>query len=178
MILFVFSSDFVYSVPFHTPKRESAMKKLILLCILSISLVLLPGCSSLRIENVDYGWPVESELTVSDDNMIVEGRYIVSCNISKVASEEFQDSTSLRGTKIRLLRNNEGYYFLTGPRFKNVYVFKPGAGTLSLNSKIEVSKSGLKNPALNQRPPYVELLDDDTPLRLLTDDDIVEGKKQ
>jgi hypothetical protein len=153
------------------------MKKPVLLCALSVLLVLLAGCSSLRIDSVDYGWPVESELTVSDANTIVEGRYIVSCNVSKIASEEFQDSTALRGTKIRLLRSSEGYYFLTGSKFKNVYVFTPGAGTLSLNSKIEVSKSGLKSPALNQRPPYVELLDADTPVKLLTNDDIVEGKK-
>lgn len=153
------------------------MKKLVLLCVLIIPLVGLPACSSLRIDSVDFGWPVESVLTVTDANMIEEGRYMVTCSVSKLATEEFQDSTALRGAKLRLLRNNEGYYFLTGPRFKNVYVFTPGAGTLALNSRIEVSKMGLKNPALNQRSPYVELLDGDTPVKLLTSDDIVEGKK-
>ena len=91
--------------------------------------------------------------------------------------EEFQDSTALRGAKLRLLRSNEGYYFLTGPRFKHVYVFAPGAAALSLNKAILVAEGGLKNPALNQRPPYVELLDGEGFRRLLTNDDIAEVKK-
>jgi len=154
------------------------MKKLVFFGAFAALLTMVPACSSLRIDNVNFAWPVESVLTVSDANMIEEGRYIVNCSVSKIASEEFQDSTALRGTKVRLLRNSEGYYFLTGPKFKNVYVFTPGAGTLSLDTKIVVSQSGLRSPALNQRSPYVELLDGDAPVKLLTNDDIVEGKKQ
>ncbi len=153
------------------------MKTSSLFWLLPMAMIVLSGCSSLRIENVDYGWPVESVVTVTDGNMIQEGRYIISCSVAKISEEEFQDSTALRGQKLRLLRNSEGFYFLTGPKFKNVYVFKSGASELSLESKIEVSKAALKNPALNLRPPYVEILDGDSFHRLLTSDDIVEGKK-
>ncbi len=153
------------------------MKKSCVVWVVPFGLIALSGCSSLRIDNVDFGWPVESVVSVSDGNMIEEGRYIVSCSVSKIAEEEFQDSTALRGQKLRLIRSAEGYYFLTGPKFKNVYVFQSGTGELSLESKIEVSKNGLRNPALNQRPPYVELLDGDSFRRLLTSDEIVEGKK-
>ncbi len=80
--------------------------------------------------------------------------------------------------KVRLIRSSEGYYFLTGPRFKNVYVFESGEAELSLKTKIEVSKGGLANPALNQRPPNIELVDGDSFRKLLSSDDIVEGKKK
>lgn len=140
--------------------------------------LLLPACSSLRVDHVNYGWPVESVVTVTDANSIEEGRYIISCSVAKIAFEEFQDSSALRGAKLRLLRSNEGYYFLTGPRFKNVYVFESRESELSLNSKIEVSKTGLVDPALNQRPPFIELIDGDAFRKLLTSDEIVEGKKK
>jgi len=144
----------------------------------AISVLLLPACSSLRVDHVNFGWPVESVVTVTDDNMIDEGRYIVSCSVARIAYEEFQDSTALKGVKLRLLRNSEGYYFLTGPRFKDVYVFTPEESELALKSKIEVSANGLIDPALNQRPPFVELLDGSSFRKLLTSDDIVEGKKK
>ena len=141
-------------------------------CLLGFS-----SCSTLRLENVDFGWPVESVVTVSSTNAIEDVRYSVSAHVAGLAQEEFQDSTALRGAKLRLLRSSEGYYFLTGPKFKHVYVFSPGASSLTLNKAIPVSETGLRNPALNQRPPYVELLDGDNARTLLTSDDILEVKK-
>ncbi len=141
-----------------------------------VALSALCSCTTLTLESVDFGWPVESVVTVSDHNMIDEGRYIVAFSISKLASEEFQDSTALKGVQLRLLRNSEGYYFIVGPGFKHVYVFTPGPHQLSVKSAIEVSRTGLRNPALNQRPPYVELIDGDSFKRLLSSDDIVEGE--
>ena len=153
------------------------MIRLMKFCLLPAALLLLPSCSSLTLERVDFGWPVESVVTVSSSNTIEDVRYSVSARITGLAQEEFQDSTALHGAKLRLLRSSEGYYFLTGPRFKHVYVFSPGPSTLVLSRAIQVSEAGLKNPALNQRPPYVELLDGDAFRTLLTSDDIVEAKK-
>lgn len=147
-------------------------------CALGAVAAVLFSCSSLTLENVNFAWPVESVLTVSNSNTVEEGRYGLTCSVANIASEEFQDSTALRGAKLRVLRNSEGFYFLTGPKFRHVYVFKGGVNQLSLNSSIEVSKIGMQNPALNQRPPYVELIDSDLPRIMLTKDDIVEGKKQ
>ena len=141
------------------------------------ALLLISSCSSLKLERVDFGWPVESVVTVSSANKIEDLRYSVSAWVAGLAQEEFQDSTALHGAKLRLLRSAEGYYFLTGPKFKHVYVFSPGPSSLLLNKAIPVSEGGLRNPALNQRPPYVELLDGDSFRTLLTSDDIVEVKK-
>jgi hypothetical protein len=137
----------------------------------------LASCADLKLERVDFGWPVESVVPVSSSNMIEEVRYGVAANVAPLATAEFEDSTALRGAKIRILRNAEGFYFVTGPRFKHVYVFTPGPSSLSLYTAIEVNPNGLKNPALNQRTPYVELLDGDTFHRMLSNDDIVEAKK-
>jgi len=151
-------------------------KLVVLLSILCMALLL--SCSSLTLENVDYGWPVESVTTVSPENIVSEGRYALSFSIAPVAQEEFQDTTALRGSQIRILRDNEGYYYLTGPRFKNVYVFKPGRHELKKESIIEISQAPLQNPALNLRPPYVELIDGEGFRRIMTRDGIVEEAKQ
>jgi hypothetical protein len=139
--------------------------------------VLFASCSTLQLDRVDHAWPVESVLTVTPTNLVEDVRYGLTAGVSALATEEFQDSTALRGAKLRFLRSAEGYYFVTGPRFKHVYVFAPGASALTLNKAIIVSESGLKNPAFNQRPPYVELMDGDAFHRLLTADAIQEVKK-
>ncbi len=141
-------------------------------------LFFLAACSSLSLQQVDYAWPVESEIKVTQQNVVEEGRYAISFRVAQLATEEFGDSSALRGKKLRMLRSVEGYYFVTAPKFKNVYVFTPGPSELILKSKIEVSQTGLTAPALNQRPPYVELLDGKSPKVYLTSDNIEEEKKQ
>ena len=153
------------------------MIRLVKICLVPAALLLISSCSSLKLDRVDFGWPVESVVTVTGANKIEDVRYSVSAWVAGLAQEEFQDSTALRGAKLRLLRSTEGYYFLTGPKFKHVYVFSPGPSSLLLNRAIPVSEAGLRNPALNQRTPYVELLDGDNVRTLLTSDDIVEVKK-
>jgi len=154
------------------------MKIPVAVLLVTAAALTLPSCSSLTLESVGYGWPVESVVTVARNNMVDEGRYVLACNVARLAQEEFQDTTALIGVQLRLLRNNDGLYFITGPKFKHVYVFAPGDHQLSLRSAIEVTKTGLENPALNLRPPYVELIDGDNFKRMLSNDDIVEGKRQ
>jgi hypothetical protein len=153
------------------------MIRLVKICFAPAALLVFSSCSSLKMDHVDFGWPVESVVTVSSTNKIEDLRYSVSAWVAGLAQEEFQDSTALHGAKLRLLRSSEGYYFLTGPRFKHVYVFSPGPSSLILNKSIPVAEGGLRNPALNQRIPYVEVVDGDNFHVLLTSDDIVEVKK-
>ena len=102
------------------------MIRLVKICFAPAALLVFSSCSSLKMDYVDFGWPVESVVTVSSVNKIEDLRYSVSAWVAGLAQEEFQDSTALHGAKLRLLRSSEGYYFLTGPRFKHVYVFSPG----------------------------------------------------
>ena len=136
--------------------------------------LLLPACTSLTLKEVQFGWPVESVLTVNDQNRVEDRRYSLVVDVSPLATEEFQDSTALRGKEIRLLRSNAGYYFVTGKSFKHVYVFAPGEHELTLQASILVSENGLHDPAMNQRPPYVELLDGGTLRLKLTSTSVVE----
>lgn len=147
------------------------------LSILVLSFVL-SSCSSLSLQWVDYSWPVESVLKVDQHNVIEERRYAISMRVTNLAIEELQDSTALIGTSLRVIRNEEGYYFVTGPRFKNVYVFTPGANELNLKAKLELSEKGMKSPAFNLRSPYIEVVDGKNWKRLITSDDIIEEKEQ
>ncbi len=137
----------------------------------------LPACSSLTLEHVNYGWPVESPLTVTAANTVEDVRYALTFPVAGLAMAEFADSTALRGITLRAIRNHEGYYFITGPGFKHVYVFTQGTGTLVQSSAIDVSATGLVSPAFNLRPPYIELIDGGSNSRMLTSSDIVEGTK-
>lgn len=137
---------------------------------------LLPACSSLSLQQVDYGWPVESALKVKDNNTVSEGRYAISFNVAPLAEKEFEDPNALIGKEIRLLRSNEGMYYVTGANFKYVYVMTPGASELKLLRRFEVSKTGLKKPALNKRDPYVELVDGSELRLLMTSDELFEER--
>ncbi|MDH3251706.1 MAG: hypothetical protein OEM41_02875 [Ignavibacteria bacterium] len=140
----------------------------------ALVLLLLSSCSTLTIRNVDFGWPVESVQTVSSSNRIEDVRYALSMSAASLAAEEFQDSTALIGKEVRILRSRDGLYFVTGPEFRSVYVFAPSTGELSLTNKLEISPTGMKKPALNQRSPFVELLDGESFRRMLTGDEIIE----
>jgi len=149
----------------------------LLIPAIAVTALILPGCSSLKLENVNFGWPVESPLTVSATNTVEDVRYAVAFPVAQLALAEFADSTALRGTTLRVIRNPEGFYFVTGPRFKHVYIFAPRASALVQSAILDVSTTGLAAPAFNLRPPYVELIDGGSNARLLTSSDIVEGKK-
>lgn len=156
--------------------KRGYLMKLCLHLFISIFISIAFSACGLTIEGVRYAWPVESVLEVGQTNTIEDGRYGLKFSVAKIAEEEFKDTTALKGKAIRLLRDDEGYYFLSGKGFKNVYVLKPRSGELGLKKKIEVSSTGLQDPALNQRIPYVELIDGTTVVKL-TSDGIVEGKK-
>jgi hypothetical protein len=136
--------------------------------------VLVPACSSLSLQQVDYAWPVESVLTVKDDNTVTEGRHAMKFNVAPLAEKEFENPNALKGKDIRLLRNNAGMYFITGQNFKHVYIMAPESGELTLRTTFEVSQTGLQKPALNQREPYVELIDGSNLRVLMSSDDLLE----
>lgn len=145
------------------------------LCIiLSLSLIFISiSCTTLNLQPADFAWPVESALKVDNKGNVTEERYSTEFNTVGLFFEEFKDSMSFKGREIRLIRSNWGDYFITGKEFKNVYVFKAKEGTLVLEKKIFVSEFGLKEPAFNQRSPYIELVDGDYNINL-TSDGIVE----
>jgi len=133
------------------------MKRLLILFLFLI--LITAACSVLRLQPANFSWPLESVLSVDDNGKVAEDRYSIEVNTIGLFFEEFQDSLSYRGKEVRMIRDNQGFYFMTASNFKNVYVFKADEGTLKLEKKIFISEFGLQTPAFNQRNPYIELVD-------------------
>ena len=133
------------------------MKRLLILFLFLI--LITAACSVLTLQPANFSWPLESVLSVDDNGKVAEDRYSIEVNTIGLFFEEFQDSLSYRGKEVRMIRDNQGFYFMTASNFKNVYVFKADEGTLKLEKKIFISEFGLQTPAFNQRNPYIELVD-------------------
>ncbi|MFO7526364.1 MAG: hypothetical protein R6W68_13015 [Ignavibacteriaceae bacterium] len=134
------------------------------------------SCSSLVLKPADFSWPIESVLKIDADGNASEDRYTFSFNIKPLFYEELEDSLAYLDRQVRIIRNFEGYYFITSPGFKNVYVFESSEGELEMESKILIDESGLEKPVFNQRSPFIELIDG-TKKYYLTKSEIERGEK-
>jgi hypothetical protein len=144
-----------------------------------IVLILVAGtilfsCSSLTLTPAEFSWPIEAVLKIDNNGFVKEDRNSVSFDTKALFLEETQDSLGYAGKTLHLIRNKEGFYFMTATGFKNVYVFTVGKNEFSLENKIQINETGLKNPAFNQRNPFIELLDDGITYKL-TSEGIEEG---
>lgn len=133
------------------------MKRIIISSLLLF--IITAACSVLTLQPANFSWPLESVLPVDDNGKVTEDRYSIEVNTIGLFFEEFQDSLSYKGKEIRMIRDNQGFYFLTASNFKNVYVFKADEGKLVQENKIFISEFGLQTPAFNQRDLYIELVD-------------------
>ncbi len=133
------------------------------------------GCASLTLAPVHYQWPVESVLTVDGKGNVEEARYNIEFNVKPLLFEETADSVHVSGIELRIIRDMDGYYFMTAPKFKNVYVFASDEGKLKLEKKILISETGIASPAFNQRPPYIQLLNGKEKSMLLSKSGIQQG---
>ena len=133
-----------------------AKPKLLTLSMCVASLFGAAACGpSLVLQGVDYAQPIESVLSPNSNAEVHDQRYAVKFNLSPVLEEEGVSSVD----QVRLIRNSAGYYFLTAAGFNNVYVFAPDESELSLETKINITGSGLQQPAFNQRNGQIELVD-------------------
>lgn len=139
-------------------------------------LFIVVACSVLSLQPANFAWPLESVLPIDEDGNVTEDRYSIEFNTIGLFVEEFQDSLSYKGKELRIIRDNQGYYFITASNFKNVYVFNTQDGALVLNNEILISETGIQNPAFNQRSPNIELIDGDKTYKL-TYEGIEKGKE-
>jgi len=118
------------------------------------------GCSSITLQPGDFSWPIETVLKVDEKGFITEDRYSFSVNVRPLFQEEFADSAAAAGKEIRMIRDQSGFYFITGEGFKNVYLFLPIEAGLEMGDAISISDSlALSAPLFNQKSPNIELLD-------------------
>ena len=128
---------------------------IVLFIMLSIA-----GCSSVVLKPADFSWPLENVIKVDEKGFITEDRYTFNINVKSIFQQEFADSNLATGKEIRIIRDKAGYYYMTAPEFKNVYVLLPVEGGMKLENKITISETNpLTSPAFNQKNPNIELLD-------------------
>ena len=145
-------------------------------CVIGLIIItiLACNCSSLQLEPVNFGWPVERVLDIDSTGKIDDIRYSLSFDVKPIFENEFQDSLKFIEGQLRIIRDTQGYYFITAKNFKNVYVFYGDDGKLLLDDIIFVSEKGLTSPAFNQRPPYIELLLNENSKLLINNEGIKE----
>lgn len=121
------------------------------------------GCSpTLVIEDVNYAQPIESVLVPDSSGMVTDLRYGISFSLYPILEKEFENIPSQTIHEVHLIRNANGFYFITATNFRHVYVMAPAEGQLKQKKRILVSEKGIARPAFNWRPPYVELIGMDT----------------
>jgi hypothetical protein len=147
-----------------------------ILALITFTVFLFAACSTLMLSPAEFGWPIESVLKVDDKGFAKDDRYSLSFNTKPLFFEETQDSMSFSEKSLRLIRSSEGFYFVTASSFKNVYVFSVNKNAFELENKMLINENGLKNPAFNQRPPFIELIDDGITYKL-TSEGLDGGKK-
>lgn len=139
-------------------RLSKLLKALLLICV-----TVFMGCKqTLVISDVDYSQPIESVLETDENGMVNDVRTGLSFNILPLQYVETQDSSSVTTEEVRMIRGNEGYYYITSPGYQNVYVMAPEKSTLKLKNKILIKEGGISKPAFNQRNPYVQLLNRET----------------
>lgn len=144
------------------------MKKTLVLLALFAG-VIAGGCSSLQLQPADFSWAAEEILDISSGGMVSAERYSVEFSVKPLLAKEFAaDSMMAKNAKmVRIIRDKAGYFYVTGPKFKNVYVFGQGEGSLSLNNTISISPDKpMEDPKFNQRDSYIELLNGSSKLQL------------
>ncbi len=148
-----------------------SMKHLRLLGNISAAMLLVfaVACGpSLTLTDVDYAQPMESVASPDQNGNVQDVRLGISFNVTDLNIMERGEGSSLP-EEVRFIRSRDGYYFVTAPGYRNVYVFEVEERALDLKTVIRVSGAGLANPAFNQRSPYIQLLDGDVEYRLTKD---------
>lgn len=127
--------------------------------LLLASLFIFYACTSLTLTPANFAWPIESVVTTDASGKVSIDRYSTEFNAGNLFRAEFGDSAGVAKKELRVIRDEKGYYVMTAKGFTNVYVFETNDGTFEQVNKIFITKDGLNNPALNQRAPYIEVLD-------------------
>ncbi len=151
------------------------MRKAGLVWVLAI--LALAGCASVAIRPVDFSWSFESVLT-ADSNGFVRGEpKTIAFDAGELFRAETKDPGTAAGKTVRIIRDIEGYYFITSPGFRHVYVFNEADGKLTLKKKVLIAEQGMEKPFFNRRDQGIELVAN-AQVYLLSKKGIVSGGKK
>ena len=128
-----------------------------------IAALLMTGCKqSMVISKVDYSQSIESVLQPDKDGTVEDKKHGLKFNIKPIQFSETQDTSSVTTKQVRYIRGQEGYYYITAPDYKNVYVMIPEKNKLVLKETLKISDKGISEPAFNQRLSHIQLLNRST----------------
>jgi len=142
---------------------------------------IIEGCTPLTLRPADFSWPTDIVATPDSSGTIQLMRYKIAFNSKPLLFEELKDSTHVTKYTLHVIRDQNGYYFITAKDFKSVYVFVQGEGVLKLEKKITVSDKRLEAPGFNQKGSFIQLVNEqkeNEPSLLLSNDGIQEGEKK
>ncbi len=134
------------------------MKSVKIIFLILLSAVGFSCSKSLVIENVNYAQHVESVVAPNQEGIVDDQRNNIRFSMLPLLEKEYGENSTDLPEFVRILRNSEGYYFITAEDFKYVYIFEPKRGELKLTKSILLAENGLEKPALNWRAPYIEVV--------------------
>ena len=123
--------------------------------LLAASLAL-PGCA-LTLKPVDFSWSYESVLSAGADGVVRGEPKTIAFNAQELFREETGQAGPIEGKTVRLIRNDQGYYFVTSPGFRHVYIFSGADSALKLWNKVLIDEKGMEKPFFNRRERGIEL---------------------
>ncbi|MDP1677250.1 MAG: hypothetical protein Q8L88_10345 [Bacteroidota bacterium] len=135
------------------------MKKILILVSIVTSLAMI-GCSSLHLQPADFSWAAEEIVAVGAKGMVDAKRYSVAFTVTPLLAKEFAaDSAAAQSTnEVRIIRDKAGFYYLTGKKFKSVYVLAQSDGALAVSNTIVISsEKAMDDPKFDQKDSYIEL---------------------
>jgi hypothetical protein len=117
---------------------------------------------------------LETVLKPEQNGVVSDRGYGLKFNVRPIQFLETGDSTQVNA-EYRLIRDVNGYYFVTSAGFKNVYIMKPTEGAMKLHKQVLVAADGLERPAFNQRSPLIQLVDGESRSYMLNKDGLAGG---
>jgi hypothetical protein len=142
------------------------------------ALLLAPaGCATVTIKPVDFSWSYESVLTADSAGVVSGEPKTIAFDAGVLFRAEAPSQGAAAGKTVRIIRDKDGYYFVTSPGFRHVYIFGSSRGKLTLEKKVLITEAGMEKPFFNRRDGGIEL-GADGQVYLLTRKGIVSGGKK
>ena len=122
------------------------------------ALLALPGCASVTLKPVDFSWPFESVLTTDSAGVAKGEPKTIAFNAAELFKAETGAPSTGADKVVRIIRDDAGYYYITSPGFRHVYIFEGGDGRLTLEKKVLIAEEGMEKPFFNRRELGIELV--------------------
>lgn len=143
--------------------------------LLAAAVALLPAC--VTVKPVDYSWSFESVMNKDAAGVYRAEPKTLAFDATEIFREETGKKDAVADRPLRVIRDAAGFYYVTAPGFRHVFVLEGGERKLTLEKKILVDPDGMEKPFFNQRERGIELVADGQ-VRLLNKKGIIPEGKQ